>query len=599
MSTTANNSTLRALLNGIRDELMPFDGRWQMTWRVAAQCAIASLVFMTYGIPLAAIGCYLILFILRPDSAESSLMAIGITILLALVVGLLFILMRWSIEYPVLRMTVLVLGSFLFLFLAAASKLGLAGNILALVIGFVMTVLSDVPFGEVATRGLLYAWLMALTPMGVIIAFNLLLGRSTPKLVRDRLLQRVQAVKYVLQGQASVDSLGELLQQGDAEVAKSLSFMRLFYLGTKAQQTFLYRANPASYRLLLAVRAMPDDAPEALKQQLLMQCEQAERALLHLRADVLPQHSYNTGWADEAQGALLALVQAHEPDKSPAAKEGFMKPDAFSNPAYVYFALRTTAAAVICYLIYTALDWQDIHTAMVTCYVVALGSTAETVHKLLLRIAGCLIGAAMGIASIVFLMPYMTSILSLMLLVFVAILIAGWVTAGSERISYAGVQIGLAFLLTVLQGSGPTMEISAASDRVIGILLGNTVTFLAFSLWWPTSVMESVKGHMSAALMSLQGMMNQASQQSSPTVTQVAATMQQIDLAREGLRLSRFERSSMRMTEQELADLQALITQTEQACCLVPFEFSRRSPEYQQAAAKLPVWQKYLDPLSS
>src|SRR5690606_24507434 len=130
-----------------------------------------------------------------------------------------------------------------------------------------------------------------------------------------------------------------------------------------------------------------------------------------------------------------------------------------SNPVYSRFAIKTTAAATISYLVYTAIDWQGIHTAMITCYVAALGTTAETVHKLTLRIIGCLIGAAMGVGAILFLIPHMTSIGSLMALVFAGILIAGWVSSGSERIAYAGIQIGLAFLLTILQDFGPSIDL--------------------------------------------------------------------------------------------------------------------------------------------
>lgn len=43
-----------------------------------------------------------------------------------------------------------------------------------------------------------------------------------------------------------------------------------------------------------------------------------------------------------------------------------------------------------------------------------------------------------------------------MLLVFFGMMVSAWISTGPERISYAGVQVALAFLLTVLQGFGPT-----------------------------------------------------------------------------------------------------------------------------------------------
>ena len=150
--------------------------------------------------------------------------------------------------------------------------------------------------------------------------------------------------------------------------------------------------------------------------------------------------------------------------------------------------MKVTFCALICYLTYTALQWQDIHTAMITCYVAALGTVGETVHKLVLRIAGCLVGALLGCAAIFFLMPHMNNIGQLMALVFAGCTLAAWVAQGSQRIAYAGVQIGLAFLLTVLQGFGPDVHISVALDRVYGILLGNVVVFLVFTQVWPMNI---------------------------------------------------------------------------------------------------------------
>ena len=90
-----------------------------------------------------------------------------------------------------------------------------------------------------------------------------------------------------------------------------------------------------------------------------------------------------------------------------------------------------------------------------------------------------------------------------LLLVFGCILLAAWVSCGSERIAYAGVQVGLAFLLTVLQGFGPSTDLGVALDRVLGILLGNLVVYLIFTRLWPVAIVDAVQVHISQAMKGL------------------------------------------------------------------------------------------------
>jgi uncharacterized membrane protein YccC len=53
-----------------------------------------------------------------------------------------------------------------------------------------------------------------------------------------------------------------------------------------------------------------------------------------------------------AQGEPVALPQG-EVEKAP-----LLAPDAWRNPAYLHFALKTLLATLICYVFYTAADWQ-------------------------------------------------------------------------------------------------------------------------------------------------------------------------------------------------------------------------------------------------
>jgi multidrug resistance protein MdtO len=532
----------RAFWQPIVHELMPFQGRFATAWRISAICALATLAFMTWQIPLAAIGCYLVLFVMKPDPGESTLMAIAICILVSVVVALLVWLTRLSIDIPTLRLLILAASSFIFMYLASASKLGPVGNIIALVIAFIMTLLGDAPFGEVATRGILYAWLMALIPMGLLVACNMIFGRSVPALLNAELTRRMHIAKDVLAGAETPSAAWQVLHQGNAPIESYLKFIGIFHLLPATQTQRLHTRHERTLLLLMQVAQLPSNPDNTAP------FSATEQAL---------RNTINT---------TLQNMDAPVPKGAPEPPSGFFRTDALSNPEHYRFALKTTLAACLAYIIYTALDWQDIHTAMVTCYVAALGSTGETLHKLTLRIIGCLIGAAMGIASILLLMPLMTSIGELMVLVFAGVLVAGWVSSGSERSAYAGVQIGLAFLLTVLQGFGPDVEVSVATDRVAGILLGNLLLFVIFTKVWPVSSLSFARAGISSVRARLHAYAQNAQAGQNLAPSQAAALLGDLNLAREQIVMRRFEPRELHTEENETTQLHRALSDSEAMC---------------------------------
>ena len=215
-------------------------------------------------------------------------------------------------------------------------------------------------------------------------------------------------------------------------------------------------------------------------------------------------------WVAIAYGAgltvvlnLLFLPDAPGPPAHLPKPKSFFVSDAFTNPAHVHFALKVTFAAMFCYIFYMAIDWSGIHTALITCTFIALESTGATLHKGVLRIGGCILGGALALFTIVFLMPHMDTIASLVVVVACASAIAGWVATGSELISYGGLQIAFAFFYSVFQGYAPDTDLDNVRNRVVGILFGLIVTGLVFRYIWPERTIDRLRDALRAALRQL------------------------------------------------------------------------------------------------
>ena len=492
--------------------LGPTPGRLEFATRLALICALTTLATEFYRTPDPALTVYVVFFLNKPDRATSLVTNLILLILITLIIGLVMLVSMAVLDLPLWRVVVIATLSFAFLFLTSASKLRPIGSIIALIVGYGLDELGLVPGGEIATRGLLYAWLFVATPAAISMAVNLLLAPPPRRMVERALAHRLALCAAMLRAPAKRDreEFDDVLREGAGEIP---AWLRLAGVEKTARPDDLAALRQAADSTMavellvdLALRepqaAPPGPACEAIAA---MFDEMAgilrhggyplEVALPPLEGeDTLPDLS-RTLLADMRRAlAGFAVAAPSEPVAAPAAKSGggFMLPDAFTNPEHVQFALKTTAAAMICYALYTQLDWPGVHTCFITCYIVGLTTTAETVQKLTLRILGCLVGAAAGIAAIVYVTPHLASIGALMALVFVGALASAWVAVGDPRIAYAGFQIAFAFFLCVLQGSSPAFDMATARDRVIGILIGNLVCYLMFALVWPVSLARRI-----------------------------------------------------------------------------------------------------------
>src|SRR5262249_43696309 len=145
-------------------------------------------------------------------------------------------------------------------------------------------------------------------------------------------------------------------------------------------------------------------------------------------------------------------------------------------------------------------DWPGIRTCLITCMIVGLTSEGATIQKGTLRIAGAVVGGALGFLAILVIVPHMESIASLAMLVGSGFAVAAWVYVGRAQVFYVGFQIALAFFICVIQGFEPTWYFYTIRDRMIGILLGNAVITWVFVSVWPVRAGDAVWTGLESAL---------------------------------------------------------------------------------------------------
>jgi multidrug resistance protein MdtO len=494
----------------------------------------------TFRLPDIALSAYIALFLSHRERVSTVLTAAisGIAAGAAIVATIAIFML--SLSEPALRIPLMAVATFAAAFLARTATLGpvffTMGFIIAYGLTFgdellglalqpatsgnaAQTALPEIVFvspEEALVQTLLWMAVAAGMPLAVLIAANLLTGRDPARILNGALAERLataasfcareKGAEQKLEAQAFEGVVGLHKLRG---LAGFVSRRRVAVPSVRLIDEIGRLA-----LLLLAWSRLGDDARETLAPAATF-CRSAQRSVgtgEALRAEVPAIVPTSAGQPlAEAISHTLHEIAESLAEPSPAAasakaRKGAGSPrrllaaDAFSNPGHVRFALKLTLAVMTCYFIENIVNWSSIGTSVPTCFMVALGTIGETLQKATLRIVGALIGAGLGLGAILWLMPLMTSLGDLFLLLAPVTLLAAWVACGSDRIAYAGMQIGLAFYLVVLHGTGPTVDMDTAKDRVVGILLGNIVIFVVFTTIWPVSVANVVRTNVAKAL---------------------------------------------------------------------------------------------------
>jgi multidrug resistance protein MdtO len=512
------------------EDLQPTPGRLSTSLRIVLATTVTLILLMTWQIPQAAIGLYLV-FLLGRDSPSVSMRG-----------GIVSILTLGAAVVTELALVVLTDNSPMSRVLSVAAVTFLAGMMMrattipnnGVLWGFIFcTLIGTWEFhapAEALVKNSL--WLVGAGAVGIgcAVAVEYVFGASNPVArLEEQLRIRYKALENLfttIGNRATAEEVSAATIQVSRLAASGQTAMQELY-NVIADRNLDPRPLPIGSRVHITMLAQLMDISAAFASQhpAVTDPETAERCariaaechqLAFPDASIPERQSERTPQPlstllDRVETMLQTMRDMPQRDRSeggkdlialPAKEVPLLIPGGLSNQDNVAFALKLSLSATVCYIFYQAVDWPGISTSVTTVFFTAVGSTGAAKQKLLFRVLGAAIGGLVfGIGATAFLFPLMDSITSLVVLVAAIAFVAAWCGTG-RRFNYVGLQIALAFYFVAFEGFGAPTELAPARDRFVGILVAFVVMWFIFDQMWPVRTVTVMRRALASVLRS-------------------------------------------------------------------------------------------------
>jgi multidrug resistance protein MdtO len=518
------------------DEIRVQPGRVNVMLRCVLGSAIVTTTSMALQVPFLAVSLITVFLVTQSNVVMTRLVGLVFIIGVTLAVGVAILVIKLTYDYPLLRILLSAAVFFFSIYMMRVAKTGAAAFfVVCLVVIYFQSFVDLTDNAEALVRLALWIWVAVTYAIAITLLINTLCLPVEP----------VQQLKGAMLGQlAAVDAALAHIERGargaggpDARQVQSgiLTLQRLLQFSTMREAE--YRRCAAYYlalvttvsRLHTATAHLPDstaDIPAGVLSALRAGCERLGHAirtdgrftvpelLAHVSDNGLP------GALQQMRKALFAFASrsaAPESTETKQEKGRLLVTDAFSNPVYTQFALKTLLATMAGYLFYLATDWQGIHTVMLTSLIVAQPSLGATSRRAVLRIGGAALGSVSALAMVIWVEPRIDGIVGLLMTSLPVIALGAWVGAGSERTSYAGTQLMFTFAIALLEQFGPVTELTGIRDRMVGILLGVAISAVVHASLWPEAEGEALRQRVARLLRNLAARLRQPGDADTPT----------------------------------------------------------------------------------
>jgi multidrug resistance protein MdtO len=170
------------------------------------------------------------------------------------------------------------------------------------------------------------------------------------------------------------------------------------------------------------------------------------------------------------------------------------------NPAMVKHAFKCSATIMFCAIFCIAINWSMGIGCVETVMLVVQGTFGGTLLIGGLRMAGVVIGFALAILLIIFLIPTVTTLPGFWLVFGGTLFLTSWGVAGPLRISVPCLQAMIVVDFSLLQVTRPDISLLPAMNFALAVSMGVLVTVAVYWLLWPVKAGKVVRPTLSFML---------------------------------------------------------------------------------------------------
>lgn len=524
-------SILSTWAERIWQDLEPTPGRLNGALRIVLASVITLLLVMALHMPFTGLGMYFVFLIGRDSPAVSFRSSIFTLLTLVVSVGSVLAVVILTDNDPMAR----VLGVAVVAFMAEMVMLSSTVPALASSFGFIFTTLialweTGAPAGPLVKEMLYLLGTISLTVLSVLAVEYIFAGRPPAQELQEQRLMRYKALEtmYTLYAQGAdsaqistavirVSRLAATGQSGMQRLYNTIVERNLdtgaLPIGTRVRITMLAQLMDVSAAFGFQYPSLSDPSLRQRCAHIAELCHDLPTGSVPLdrRLALMAEHHIGPDptLLDRVDGVLhdilsMPVKAVAAADKElvalPSSKVPLLVPGAFRQPQTIAFALKLSLCATLCYIIYQAVAWPGISTAVTTVFITGLSTSGATKQRLIFRLVGSFIGGLIfALGATVFLFPHMDSITSLVLLTAAVAMFCAWV-AGGRNFSYVGLQIAFSYYLVVFAGFSASTELAPARDRLIGILLALVIMAFVFDQIWPVRTVTAMRASLATIL---------------------------------------------------------------------------------------------------